>query len=81
MKKSVKIISAILIVMMIVATLGSIVLASDPSSVISSITDGSHSADTTKLQNLGGTVVSIIQVVGIIVAVVVIMVIYTNNTT
>ena len=75
MKKSVKIISAILIVMMVVATLGSIVLASDPSSVISSITDGSHSADTTKLQNLGGTVVSIIQVVGIIVAVVVIMVI------
>ena len=74
MKKTVKIISAILIAVMIVATIGSIAFAGVPG-VIKTIGDGNSNAETAKLQNVGGTIVSILQVVGVVVAIVVIMII------
>ena len=74
MKKQVKIISAILIAVMIVATIGSIAFAGVPS-VITKVGNGNTNATTDKLQNVGGTIVSILQVVGIVVAIVVIMII------
>lgn len=77
MKKSIKLLSVILIAVMIVATLGSVVFAANDvvTGIITTVTTPQQNAQTTQLQNVGGTVVSIIQVVGIIVAVVVIMVI------
>ena len=77
MKKSIKLLSVILIAVMIVATLGSVVFAANDvvTGIINTVTTPQTNAQTTQLQNVGGTVVSIIQVVGIIVAVVVIMVI------
>ena len=75
MKKQVKIVSAILIVMMIVASLSTAVFAAqDLSDKITSIAEGNSSADTSKVIDLGKTIVTIMQTVGIVVAVVVLLI-------
>ena len=75
MKKQVKIISIILIVMMILTTMSSIVLAApDLSNKISQIGEGDSDAETGKIIDFGKTAVTIMQTVGIVVAVVVLLV-------
>lgn len=74
MKKQVKILSAILMVVMVLATLTNVVCAADLTTKIDTIGKGNAGADTTKIVNLGATIVSILQTVGIVVAVVVLLV-------
>ena len=75
MKKQVKIISIILIVMMILTTMSSIVLAApDLSNKISQIGEGDANAETDKIIDFGQTAVTIMQTIGIVVAVVVLLV-------
>ena len=75
MKKQVKIISALLIIVTILATLSSVVLAApDLSGKIDEIAQGNDSVATDKVVNLGKTIVTIMQTIGIVVAVVVLLV-------
>lgn len=75
MKKSVKILSIVLIALAIVCTVSNICLATDIPGKIEQIAQGNSSADTSKVVNLGGTIVTIMQTIGIVVAVVVLLVI------
>ncbi len=75
MKKTVKIISTILLTIMMVASIASVVLAApDVNGVINGV-ENAQAGDTTKLTEIGGKIVNIIQVAGIIIAIVVILVI------
>ena len=78
MKKQVKIISIILMVILIMASLSSIVLAAPEQapSMEQKITDigKGNATDTAKIENFGKTLVSIFQVIGIVVAVVILLV-------
>ena len=75
MKKQVKIISTILIVLMLVASLSTIVFAApDLSGKIDEIGQGNNAANTDKVVSLGKTIVTIMQTVGIVVAVVVLLI-------
>lgn len=75
MKKQVKIISTILIVLMLVASLSTIVFAApDLSGKIDEIGQGNNAANTDKVVGLGKTIVTIMQTVGIVVAVVVLLI-------
>ena len=73
MKKTVKIISIILLVTMLLATIASTVYA-DPGTTIDKI-NGQGGVDDTQLVTIGNKIVNIIQVVGIVVAVVILLVI------
>ncbi len=74
MKKQVKVLSIILMVIMILTSLSSIVLAApDLSSQITELGTGTASG-TEKIMDLGKTIVAIMQTVGIVVAVVVLLV-------
>lgn len=75
MKKSVKILSIVLIALAIVCTVSNICLATDIPGKIEQIAQGNSGADTSKVVNLGGTIVTIMQTIGIVVAVVVLLVI------
>lgn len=76
MKKTIKIMSIVLIAIMLVASISSVALADDPMSVLNNMTNTSTNSTTTDdLTNLGGNIVAIIQVVGIVIAVIVILVI------
>lgn len=76
MKKTVKIMSTILLAIMLVATLASTVFAApDVEGIITDIETGSTVDDTSKITSVGANIVNIIQVVGIVIAVVVILVI------
>lgn len=72
MKKQVKVISMVLIVMFVMMSLSTVVLGL--SDKIDKIGAGSESAATAKVEDLGGKIVSILQVVGIVVAIVVLLV-------
>lgn len=73
MKKQVKIISTVLIILTILCTLSTIVMAEvNPDEIIGKLNNGS--AETDKLTNVGGTIVAIMQTVGIVVAVVVLLI-------
>lgn len=78
MKKQVKIISVILMVILIIASLSSIVLAAPEDttamqSKIDQIGKG-NSTNTAQIENFGKTLVTIFQVIGIVVAVVILLV-------
>ncbi len=75
MKKQVKILSMILIVMMVIASISSVVLeVPDIEGKIETIATGNDSANADKVVNLGATIVTIMQTVGIVVAVVVLLI-------
>lgn len=85
MKKTVKIISTILLAIMLVTTVSGTVLAADNkeedsiSGIITNVEKGAKKAtsnnDTSKITTVGGNIVNIIQVVGIVVAIVIILII------
>lgn len=81
MKKQVKIISTLLIVLALLVSLTGVTMAAnttkggaDLSGKIDEIAQGNSSADTSKVVDLGKTVVTIMQTVGIVVAIVVLLV-------
>ena len=74
MKKSVKIISIALIVLTVLVAISNVVLAKDIPTQIDKISQGNAKADTTKVVDLGATIVTIMQTVGIVVAVVVLLI-------
>ena len=78
MKKTVKIMYVLLIVMMLFVSMGSIVFADTASTVLNQMeqaqTNGSASG-TNEITTLGGRIVTIVQVVGVIIAVIILLVI------
>ena len=74
MKKQVKIISVLLIIFMAFTMVANTVFATDMSQTIKDMTNGSGKQPT-EVVNLGKTIVTIMQTVGIVVAVVVLLVI------
>lgn len=74
MKKQVKIISVLLIVLTVLVALSNMVLATDIPGQIATISKGNAGADVSKVTNLGATIVTIMQTVGIVVAVVILLV-------
>ena len=75
MKKTVRIISTILLTIMLVASIAGVVFAApDIDKTIGDI-DGAKAGDTTKVTNIGGKIINIIQVVGIVVAIAVVLII------
>ncbi len=74
MKKQVKIISVLLIVVMALTMVSTSVFATDMSTTIKDMANGSGKQPT-EVVNLGKTIVTIMQTVGIVVAVVVLLVI------
>ena len=74
MKKQVKILSIALIVLTILLAISNVVLATDIPGKIDQIAQGNSSANTSKVVNFGATIVTIMQTVGIVVAVVVLLI-------
>lgn len=74
MKKQVKVLSIALIVLTILLAISNVVLATDIPGKIDQIAQGNSSANTTKVVNFGATIVTIMQTVGIVVAVVVLLI-------
>lgn len=75
MKKQVKIISIILVVMMAIASISTVVSATGPlAGDIKDIANGNSAAKPTQVTALGKTIVTIMQTVGIVVAVVVLLI-------
>ena len=74
MKKQVRIISVLLVIVTILAALSNVVLATDLSGKIDEIAKGNSSVATDKVVDLGKTIVTIMQTIGIVVAVVVLLV-------
>ena len=75
MKKTVRIISTILLTIMLVTSISGVVFAApDIDKTIGDI-DGAKAGDTTKVTNIGGKIINIIQVVGIVVAIAVVLII------
>lgn len=74
MKKSIKVISTLLLTIMLVASIAGTVLAVDPNTVLNGL-DGNGNVQTNDLTNVGNNIVTIIQVVGIVIAVIVLLVI------
>ena len=75
MKKTVRIISTILLTIMLVTSIAGVVFAApDIDKTIGDI-DGAKAGDTTKVTNIGGKIINIIPVVGIVVAIAVVLII------
>lgn len=75
MKKTIRIISTILLTIMLVTSIAGVVFAApDIDKTIGDI-DGAKAGDTTKVTNIGGKIINIIQVVGIVVAIAVVLII------
>ena len=75
MKKTVRIISTILLRIMLVTSIAGVVFAApDIDKTIGDI-DGAKAGDTTKVTTIGGKIINIIQVVGIVVAIAVVLII------
>ena len=70
MKKSIKVISTLLLTIMLVASIAGTVLAVDPNTVLNGL-NGNGNVQT----KVGNNIVTIIQVVGIVIAVIVLLVI------
>ena len=76
MKKSVKIISTLILAVMLVMSIASIAIAApDTDKIIGDIENGGKGTDTNKITTIGGNIVNIIQVVGIVIAIIVLLVI------
>ena len=73
MKKTVKVMSIILLAVMLLATAATIVNAVDIAGTINNVGNGTYSGN--EVTNTGKKIVGIVQVVGVVVAVVVILVI------
>lgn len=74
MKKSIKVISTLLLAIMLVASIAGTVLAVDPNTVLNGL-NGNGNVQTNDLTEVGNNIVTIIQVVGIVIAVIVLLVI------
>ena len=74
MKKSIKVISTLLLTIMLVAPQAGTVLAVDPNTVLNGL-NGNGNVQTNDLTKVGNNIVTIIQVVGIVIAVIVLLVI------
>ena len=74
MKKQVKIISTLLIVLTVLVSLSNVVMATDIPGKIDQIAQGNANANTDKVVSLGATIVTIMQTVGIVVAIVILLV-------
>lgn len=74
MKKSIKVISTLLLAIMLVASIVGTVLAVDPNTVLNGL-NGNGNVQTNDLTKVGNNIVTIIQVVGIVIAVIVLLVI------
>lgn len=74
MKKSIKVISTLLLAIMLVTSIAGTVLAVDPNTVLNGL-NGNGDVQTNDLTKLGNNIVTIIQVVGIVIAVIVLLVI------
>lgn len=74
MKKSIKVISTLLLTIMLVASIAGTVLAVDPITVLNGL-NGNGDVQTNDLTKVGNNIVTIIQVVGIVIAVIVLLVI------
>ena len=74
MKKSIKVISTLLLAIMLVASIAGTVLAVDPNTVLNGL-NGNGNVQINDLTKVGNNIVTIIQVVGIIIAVIVLLVI------
>lgn len=74
MKKSIKVISTLLLTIMLVASIAGTVLAVDPNTVLDGL-NGNGNVQTNDLTKVGNNIVTIIQVVGIVIAVIVLLVI------
>lgn len=74
MKKYIKVISTLLLAIMLVASIAGTVLAVDPNTVLNGL-DGNGNVQTNDLTKVGNNIVTIIQVVGIVIAVIVLLVI------
>lgn len=74
MKKSIKVISTLLLAIMLVTSIAGTVLAFDPNTVLNEL-NGNGNVQTNDLTKVGNNIVTIIQVVGIVIAVIVLLVI------
>lgn len=74
MKKSIKVISTLLLAIMLVASIAGTVLAVDPNTVLNGL-NGNGNVQINDLTKVGNNIVAIIQVVGIVIAVIVLLVI------
>ena len=74
MKKQVKIFTTVLMVIMLIASLSSVALASGKAGDILKSLDGSSTVTTSGLVNFGNAIIAIIQTIGVVVAVVVLLV-------
>lgn len=74
MKKSIKVISTLLLTIMLVASIAGTVLAVDSNTVLNGL-NGNGNVQTNDLTKVGNNIVTIIQVVGIVIAVIVLLVI------
>ena len=74
MKKSIKVISTLLLAIMLVTSIAGTVLAVDPNTVLNGL-NGNSNVQTNDLIKVGNNIVTIIQVVGIVIAVIVLLVI------
>lgn len=74
MKKSIKVISTLLLTIMLVASIAGTVLAVDPNTVLNGL-NGNGNVQINDLTKVGNNIVTIIQVVGIVIAVIVLLVI------
>ena len=74
MKKSIKVIPTLLLTIMLVASIAGTVLAVDPNTVLNGL-NGNGNVQTNDLTKVGNNIVTIIQVVGIVIAVIVLLVI------
>lgn len=74
MKKSIKVISTLLLAIMLVTSIAGTVLAVDPNTVLNGL-NGNGNVQTNDLTKVGNNIVTIIQVVCIVIAVIVLLVI------
>ena len=74
MKKSIKVISTLLLAIMLVTSIAGTVLAVDPNTVLNGL-NGNGNVQTNDLTKVGNNIVTIIQVVGIVIAVIVLLII------
>lgn len=74
MKKSIKVISTLLLAIMLVTSIAGTVLAVDPNTVLNGL-NGNGNVQINDLTKVGNNIVTIIQVVGIVIAVIILLVI------
>lgn len=74
MKKQIKIVSIMLVIFMVVATISNVVLATSIPDQIATIGQGNANANADKVVSLGATIVTIMQTVGVVVAVVILLI-------